>query len=110
MKHILRSLLRFVGFALIVTGCLSAAVSITVTSNPSRQVFTVDGGGCAGGGYTTPQTLSWTPGSSCTLNFVSPHSVQVGTQYSFSIWQDGVTANPRVIAAPSSPTTYTGNF
>ena len=109
---------RIVGLAALTTiiglgtapSCFAQAVSITITSDYTGRAFTVAGTGCAPGGYTTPQTLDWTPGSNCTVSFLSPHSVQLGVQYLFSSWQDGSAVNPRVIATPSQDATYTATF
>src|ERR1039457_5693909 len=106
----LRFVLRLMGFTLLVTLCLPAAVTVTITSNPIGRVFTVDGAGCAPSGYTAPQALNWNPGANCTVTFVSPKSVQVGTQYLFTAWQDGPTTNPRTIVAPGQAAAYTANF
>jgi hypothetical protein len=89
---------------------VASAVPVTITSNLTGRGFTVTGTGCAPGGYTTPQTLEWTAGASCTVAFVSPHSVQLGTQYVFSGWQDGNAANPRTFTAPAQGATYIGSF
>ena len=110
MIYPLRFVLRLMGFTLLVTLCLPAAVSVTITSNPIGRVFTVDGAGCGARGFAAPQALSWNPGANCTFTFVSPHSTQIGTQYVFAAWQDGPTANPRVIVTPGQPATYTANF
>ncbi|MBZ5621992.1 MAG: hypothetical protein LAQ69_25185 [Acidobacteriia bacterium] len=88
----------------------AGTIPITIASSISNQAFTVSGTNCSAGGYTTPQTLNWTPGASCTVSFLSPHSNQLGIQYVFSGWQDGAAANPRVIVAPAQSTTYTANF
>lgn len=59
----------------------------------------------------TPTTLDWTPGASCTIAFVSPHSMQVGTRDVFVTWQDGAgSVNPRVFVAPAQAATYTATF
>jgi probable HAF family extracellular repeat protein len=86
------------------------AVLITVTANVANQVFTVSGSNCAPGTYTTPQTLQWAPGASCTVAFVSPYSLQTGTQYVLTGWQDGNTTNPRTIIVPAQAATYTATF
>jgi probable HAF family extracellular repeat protein len=91
-------------------GNAHAQVPVTVTANAVNQVFTVSGSGCAAGSYTTPQTLQWAPGASCTVAFVSPYSLQTGTQYVLTGWQDGNTANPRTITVPAQAATYTANF
>ena len=105
-----RFALRLIGFTLLVTRCLPASVSVTLTSNPVGRVFAISGSGCPVGGYATPQTLSWSTGANCTVVFVSPQSAEIGTQYLFTSWQDGSTTNPRTIAAPGQATTYTANF
>ncbi len=87
-----------------------ADVSVTITANVTNAAFTVTGTGCAPGGYSVPQTLQWGPGASCTVAFVSPYSQQAGTQYVLTGWQDGSTANPRVIVTPAQSTTYTASF
>jgi hypothetical protein len=87
-----------------------AAVGVTIAANTANEAFTVSGTGCAPGGYTTSQTLQWSPGASCTVLFVSPFSAQVGTQYVLTGWQDGSTANPRAIVVPAQSTTYTATF
>ena len=88
----------------------NAAVNITIASNITSAAFTVTGTGCAAGGYSTPQTLQWAPGASCTVSFVSPYSQQVGTRYVLTGWQDGNTSNPRTIVTPAQSTTYTASF
>jgi large repetitive protein len=87
-----------------------AAVLITITASTAGIPFTVSGTGCEPGAYSVPQTLQWAPGASCTVAFVSPYSDQVGTQYVLTGWQDGNTANPRVIVVPAQSTTYTASF
>jgi len=72
--------------------------------------FTVSGTGCSAGGYNPPQTLYWTPGSTCTISFLPPQSIQLGSRSVFQNWQDGPAANPRVIAVPAQATTYTAVF
>jgi len=96
----MRFVLRFVVLTLLVAGCLLAAVPITITSNPVGT-FNVEGSGCTRGGYTTPQTLDWTAGATCTVTFRSPQTVR---------WQDGVTSNPRTIVAPSQAVTYSASL
>ncbi|HTX33525.1 MAG TPA: DUF4214 domain-containing protein [Bryobacteraceae bacterium] len=78
---------------------------ITIQTNPPGLSFSVDGGAA----QTAPQTLFLAPG---------PHSVALaatqaggaGTQYVFTSWSDGSTANPRTITAGGSPVTYTAGF
>jgi probable HAF family extracellular repeat protein len=88
----------------------SGSVAVTITANVPLQTFTVGGSGCVSGGYVTPQTLYWTPGSSCTVTFVSPHSNSTGTRYVFAGWQGGVNANPRVFVAPAQAASYAATF
>jgi hypothetical protein len=102
------TLLAFV--ALCANASLFADISVTITDNTQGRAFTVAGAGCAPGGYLTPQVLQWTPGSSCTFTFVSPNSVQSGTQYLFTGWQDGVNANPRTVSVPLQATVYSASF
>jgi probable HAF family extracellular repeat protein len=109
-KNIMLRILSFAALVFLLGSCPAAAVDIVVQSDPTGQAFTVTGANCGTGGYTTPQTLNWTPGVSCTINFLSPHSSQLGTQYVFASWQDGTALNPRVIVAPAQATTYTANF
>jgi hypothetical protein len=87
-----------------------ADVAVTITANVSTAAFTVTGMGCAPGGYYAPQTLQWAPGASCTVAFVSPFSQPATIQYVLTGWQDGSTANPRVIVTPAQSTTYTASF
>jgi hypothetical protein len=86
-----------------------AAGSSTITSVPSGLAFTSAGTGCAPGTYTTPVTLLWTPGSSCTLSVASPQSSNA-TTYAFSNWQDGTTSTTDAVTAPSTAATYTATF
>jgi hypothetical protein len=102
----LRSLL----FLFLAAGALPAQISVTIASTPSGTGFTVSGTGCSGGSYTTPQVLSWTAGSSCSVAFTSPQYPLTGTQLTFTGWQEGGSANPRTITAPAQATTYTANF
>jgi probable HAF family extracellular repeat protein len=110
IKNTMLRILSFAALVFLLGSCPAAAVDIVVQSNPTGQAFTVTGANCGTGGYTTPQTLTWTPGVSCTVSFLSPHSSQLGTQYAFASWQDGTTLNPRVIVTPAQATTYTANF
>jgi hypothetical protein len=84
--------------------------SATITSVPSGLTFTSAGTGCAAGTYTTPVTLIWTPGNSCTLSAVSPQSGAAGTQYALVQWQDGTTGTTDTVTAPGTSATYTAAF
>jgi len=94
---------------LLAAASLEAQVSITIASNPAGQAFTLSGVGCSPGGYTTPQTLSWAPGSSCTVAF-PPQYLQAGAETLFNVWQDGQTFNPRTFTVPAQAATYTATF
>ena len=72
--------------------------------------FTSSGTGCAPGTYTTPQTLSWTPNSSCTLSVVTPQSGPGAVQYAFANWEDGSTSTTHILTAPTTTATYSANF
>jgi hypothetical protein len=85
------------------------AGSVEITSVPSGFAFTSTGTGCAPGTYTTPVTLAWTPGSSCTLKVVTPQLDQ-GVNYGFEQWQDGTTGTSLVVTAPQTTATYTATF
>jgi hypothetical protein len=85
------------------------AGSATITSSPSGLSFTSSGTGCAPGSYTTPVTLLWTPGSSCTLSTTATQSAP-GSTYTFSQWQDGTTATTDVVTAPATSAVYTATF
>jgi hypothetical protein len=94
------------------TGTLTVAntVAVTIASSPSGLSFGVSGTGCSPGtGLTTPQTLQWTPGSTCAVTFASPQGGP-GTQYVFNQWADNNSNNPRTFSVPSSATTYTADF
>lgn len=82
---------------------------VEVTTAPSGLTFTSSGTGCAPGTYTSPITLTWTPGSTCTLSVVTPQS-SGSAQYTFSDWENGSTSTTRVVTAPSTTATYTANF
>ena len=86
-----------------------SAGSATITSSPSGLAFTSAGTGCAAGTYTTPITLIWTSGSSCSLSVVSPQTAS-GTQYTFAQWQDGTTSTTDTVTAPSTSAVYTASF
>lgn len=86
------------------------AGSATITSSPSGLAFTSTGTGCAPGTYTTPVTLIWTPGSSCTLSVTSPQAGPAGTQYAFSQWQDGTTGTSETVTAPATSAIYNASF
>jgi hypothetical protein len=82
---------------------------VEITSTPSGLAFTSSGTGCAPGTYTTPQTLTWTPNSSCTLGVVSPQTAQ-GLQYAFSQWEDGTTSTTHIVTAPTTTAAFNAGF
>jgi sugar lactone lactonase YvrE len=86
------------------------AGDVEVTSSPSGLVFTSSGTGCAPGTYSTPVTLSWTPGSNCTLSVVSPQAAGTGVQYAFSQWEDGTTSTNHIVTAPATTAVYNATF
>ncbi len=83
-----------------------STVSVTVTSSPATGsgFVAVDGSP-----VTTPQTYSWTVGSTHMLTANSPVSCGMGCQYVWQSWNDGGTQSHQ-ITAPSSATTYTATF
>jgi hypothetical protein len=85
------------------------AGDVEIVSSPSGLAFTSVGTGCAAGTYTTPVTLAWTPGSSCTLQAASPQS-DLGVPYTFLNWQNGSTATSLAVTAPTTTATYTATF
>jgi hypothetical protein len=86
-------------------------VNVSIASVPSGLSFGVTGAGCAAGaGLSTPQTLVWTPGSSCTVTFATPQAASAGMQYAFSQWENSSTNAARVITAPTAVTTYTATL
>jgi hypothetical protein len=85
------------------------AGSATITSSPSGLAFTSAGSGCAAGTYTTPVTLIWTPGSSCTLSVVTPQT-SAGAQYLFTQWEDGTTSTTHSVTAPAISAVYNASF
>jgi len=89
----------------------ASTVSVTIASSPTGLTFSSSGTGCAAGpSYITPQTLTWTPSSSCTVTFASPQAGTAGTRYVFSQWENSSTNASRSISAPLSTATYTATF
>jgi|HubBroStandDraft_6_1064221.scaffolds.fasta_scaffold01416_8 hypothetical protein len=86
------------------------AGAATITSSPSGLTFTSAGTGCAPGTYTTPVTLTWTPGNNCELTVATPQSGGTGTQYALSQWQDGTTGATDTVTAPATSAVYTATF
>jgi uncharacterized repeat protein (TIGR02543 family) len=90
-----------------VTAAFAAAV--TITSSPSGRTFTTSGTGCSAGTFNTPETLSWTPGATCTIAFATPQTGQL-ERYLFSQWENSSTSASRTVTAPASAATYTATF
>jgi hypothetical protein len=86
------------------------AGDVEVTTVPSGLTVTSSNTGCDPSTFTTPLTLSWTSGSSCTLSVVSPQSGGTGVQYALAQWQDGTTGTSDIVTAPTSTATYTAMF
>lgn len=87
------------------------SVQVTITSAPVTGLgFTVSGSSCTPGTYTSPATLTWSPGASCTVQWDSPQFLNAFTEYSFIDWLNGGSTNPQTITAPLTATTYTGVF
>ena len=86
------------------------ALSIQMNSNLAGVPFTVSGSGCTPAPATTPATLSWQNGASCTVSFNSAQNVAGGTRMGFQGWADGGSANPRTFIASSGTSSYTMLF
>ena len=83
----------------------SPTVSITITSSPSGSGFVkVDSTA-----ITTPQTFTWTVGSTHTLEAISPVSGGTGTQYVWANWSDGGNQTNQY-TVPSSNQTVTAYY
>jgi sugar lactone lactonase YvrE len=78
-------------------------VQVTVGTTPAGLSFSVDGTA-----YTSPQTLTWTVGSSHTLATTSSQT-SGGTQSTFASWTDAG-AISHGVTAPSSATSFTASF
>src|SRR5260370_37717631 len=72
-------------------------VAATVTTSPAGLSIIVDGTTLV-----APQTLSWTPGSSHSINVASPQNGSAGTHYAWSSWSDVGALSHTVIAAASA--------
>jgi hypothetical protein len=59
-----------------------ANTAVTLSSSPAGASITVAGSGCAAGVYTTPASLTWNAGSSCTVSFTDPQMIS-GVEYEF---------------------------
>ncbi len=86
-----------------------SAGSATITTSPSGLAVTTAGAGCEAGTYTTPVTLLWTPGSSCTLSAASPQG-SPNAPLVLQHWQDGGTAPSDTVTAPTGSAVYSATF
>ena len=86
------------------------AGDVEVTSVASGLAVTSSGTGCAPSSFTTPLTMAWTPGSTCTLSVTTPQSGGTGVRYVFSQWEDGTTGTSHVVTVPATTATYTATF
>ena len=82
-----------------------ATVPITITTNPTGLLVSVDGGAFTA----APLVENWTPFTSHTIATTSPQSGGAGIQYAFSSWSDSG-AISHSITVPSTATTYTASF
>jgi alpha-galactosidase len=78
-------------------------ISVTVQAGPTGPAFSVDGINTS-----SPQTLTWSAGSSHTIATTSPQSAGTGTQYAWKSWSDGGAISHTV--TPSSAATFTSTF
>ena len=79
----------------------AGAAGVRIDSN-SPVVFTVSGAGCPAGAYSTPATITWTTGSSCSVS-VQPPAAGADTRWLFSHWADGPASPARsVVASPGA--------
>ena len=88
------------------TVTVTNTVSVTVTTSPSGLTNSIVVDSTT---YTSPQTFTWTIGSSHTIAANSPISGGVGTRYVWTSWSD-TGAQSHSVTAPSSTTTYTANY
>ena len=89
-----------------VTANFTAFTSITIQTTPPGLQFTVDGGAP----LTAPQTVPFAPGSQHNIAVAATQPGTAGTQYVFTSWSDGNTANPRAITVGAMAATYTATF
>ena len=90
--------------AVTITANFSTTAGITIQTNPSGLLFTVDGGAP----QTAPQTLSLTAGSH-TIAVAATQPGATGIQYAFSGWSD-LGAASHSINVTGTPATYTASF
>jgi hypothetical protein len=81
-------------------------VSITITSTPVTGSGFVKIDNVV---YATPNTFTWTPGDTHTLQALSPVSGGTGTQYVWLSWSDGGTQT-HTYTVPGTSQTITANY
>jgi uncharacterized repeat protein (TIGR02543 family) len=86
-----------------VCGILTSGTAVTIGSNISGPVITVDGFS-----FTGAQTFVWPPSSAHTISTTSPQT-NSGTQYVWLNWSDNGSITHQ-ISAPASAATITANF
>jgi len=75
----------------------SAATAVRIEAN-TAMLFSVTGSNCPAGNYMAPTTVTWSNGTVCSISVPSPQGGP-DTRLVFAGWTDGVSANPRAIAA-----------
>jgi hypothetical protein len=78
-------------------------VRVTIRTNPAGDSIAVDGVK-----FQSPQTLTWSSGTSHTIGTDNVQVVGVGTRHLWKSWSDGGTISHTV--TPTSDTTFTANF
>ncbi|HET6348643.1 MAG TPA: YCF48-related protein [Candidatus Krumholzibacteria bacterium] len=85
------------------TPSFGTSVTVVVTGVPGGAEFVVDGAT-----YASQQTFTWPPGSTHTLDVVSPQMVGSDTRRVFQRWSDAGSANHDI--SPVSNGTYTVTY
>lgn len=81
-------------------------VNITLTTAPQGLVISTGGTGCGTpGNYTTPVTLQWVPGSTCSMSVSFLQSA-----LRFTHWEDNSTNIARSITVPGAAFTFAAYF
>ncbi len=98
----------------------SQSVSVTIESVPPGGVFGSEGTGCdpfssrpfdpnnSDFNYIAPITLTWIPGSTCTLR--ATQYIRTGIIGFFDHWEDNSTNPDRTLTVPATSTTYTATY
>jgi uncharacterized protein (TIGR03437 family) len=87
-----------------VTANFASQAGVTIQTNPTGLMFSVDGGFA----QTAPQTLNLSQGQH-TIAVATPQAGSSGTQYAFASWSDGGAAS-HTITVTASAATYTATF